>query len=526
MNSGKKLSRRGFLRTAAVGAVGAAALSMAACSNGDQPGTTKADPSADYEKEVDVIVLGAGNGGLSASARAAESGKKVLVLEASSWIGGGSRFVGGVTGSGSMHIQGTKNWEAYNAMPYYKHLADPKVGQAVVDTFYGGYVEWLEDIDASFHESKGTQAYQNDYVLGEGGEEGKAGNMAFFDSIAAYGESMGVETIFDMFGQKLLTDEDGSIVGVRAISTADGSIHDYKAPNVILANGGFMCNKGLMSNYVGRSGESVQNIGVPYNTGSGLIMALSAGAQTAGNFDAFNTVTMPFRQNPSASEDVAIYKAIMEGRNPSEGYPEINTSPAPAMLSSLILNLNGKRIYSDYDTQDVLNQPDGQLIVICDKAACDAFDENPSAPYLSSDDYFEFVRETGGFVFEGETVEDLAAAIQGSLSFTPWQAVARSINEYNEYVSSGRGGELDPPAMADQAPALTGPFHAVLCTLGTYYMWGGVKINENAQVIGVNQMPISGLYATIPCASVGTYVGGVAGAGATGFLAANHILDS
>lgn len=40
-----------------------------------------------------------------------------------------------------------------------------------------------------------------------------------------------------------------------------------------------------------------------------------------------------------------------------------------------------------------------------------------------------------------------------------------------------------------------GPFHAVRCTLGVHNLTGGLRINDKAQVIGIDGKPIKGLYA-------------------------------
>lgn len=64
-------SRREFFKTAAMGAVGAGAAF----------GTVAAEAKAAAPSKYDIIILGAGCGGLTCAVRAAENGLKPLLLE-------------------------------------------------------------------------------------------------------------------------------------------------------------------------------------------------------------------------------------------------------------------------------------------------------------------------------------------------------------------------------------------------------------------------------------------------------------
>src|SRR6202046_5186962 len=78
----KNFSRRQFIRTTATGA-GAAALTGL----GVEMAKAEGRP-ARWDKEADVVVIGAGATGLPAAIQAAEAGASVILVEANNDVGG------------------------------------------------------------------------------------------------------------------------------------------------------------------------------------------------------------------------------------------------------------------------------------------------------------------------------------------------------------------------------------------------------------------------------------------------------
>ena len=88
-DNAKTFSRRDFVKTAAAG-VGAAALSGVAPSEAEAQGR-----AVKWDKEADVIVVGAGAAGLPAAIEAAEGGASVILIDANFDIGGHAMVSGG-----------------------------------------------------------------------------------------------------------------------------------------------------------------------------------------------------------------------------------------------------------------------------------------------------------------------------------------------------------------------------------------------------------------------------------------------
>ncbi|MDR3053135.1 MAG: FAD-dependent oxidoreductase, partial [Coriobacteriales bacterium] len=100
MSGEKNVTRRGFLKGAlTLGAV-AATASLAGCGTPQANGSgTSTDTTAvSWTQEADIIVVGGGASGCAAALAAGEAGASVILLEASSALGGcGSLCVGSMT---------------------------------------------------------------------------------------------------------------------------------------------------------------------------------------------------------------------------------------------------------------------------------------------------------------------------------------------------------------------------------------------------------------------------------------------
>src|SRR5438445_2905791 len=85
----KRLSRRDFVKTAGAG-VGAAALSGLAAEYAEAQGRPP-----HWDKQVDIVVVGAGAAGLPAAIEASENGASVILMDANFDIGGHAMVSGG-----------------------------------------------------------------------------------------------------------------------------------------------------------------------------------------------------------------------------------------------------------------------------------------------------------------------------------------------------------------------------------------------------------------------------------------------
>jgi len=97
---GKDIGRRAFLKGTAFTSLGLVAAGCAPKTVEEQsaiPGT--------WDKEADVVIIGAGGTGLAAAVEAVEDGASVIVLEKGSVYGGSTAFSSGIVLAAATKIQ-------------------------------------------------------------------------------------------------------------------------------------------------------------------------------------------------------------------------------------------------------------------------------------------------------------------------------------------------------------------------------------------------------------------------------------
>jgi flavocytochrome c len=106
-----------------------------------------------------------------------------------------------------------------------------------------------------------------------------------------------------------------------------------------------------------------------------------------------------------------------------------------------------------------------------------------------------------GIVKQFNTLEDLAAEYK-----IPFKALKETVKSYNTYLKNGEDKEFGRYLQKDAKPIGKNPLYAIRIWPKVHHTMGGVQINTNAQVIGLDHEPIRGLYAA------GEVAGGVHGA--------------
>ena len=222
--------------------------------------------------------------------------------------------------------------------------------------------------------------------------------------------------------------------------------------------------------------------------GDGIRMALDIGAMPYGNWSGAHSVG--WDRNAPEFGDLAVGDNFQK-----HSYP-----------FGIIVNANGDRFvdegadfrnytYVRYG-RAVLEQP-GHF-------AWQVFDSKVT--HLLRDEYR--IRQVTKV--EAETLEDLASKLDGVdpnsflKTVTEFNAAVASDTPFNPNIKDGRHSQSNNVQKSNWANALdTPPYEAYAITCGITFTFGGLRINEHANVLDTSHQPIPNLYAA------GELVGGI-----------------
>ena len=473
----ESIKRRDLVKGAAVAAV----TTMGVASVAHADGAERA-----WDKECDVLVVGASSGGVFAAAKAAEDGASVILVEASSYLGGTALLSGG-----ALHIFGAKTPEEHIArMP----MCDKAMDTVLVNTFNEELMPFILESGAPCSDRyvltpSAAAILGVEYWDAISYAPNPSGGIAFYDYLGEYIEDYDGEVLRNTRGTEIILDAEGKVAGVRAIGP-DGAV-DIRAKAVVLATGGFAADPELLNRYCGQWADMSQHRTFPFNDGTGLKMGLAAGASLSRGMGTFYGHTLFYPH--VAPQSVEEFESM-------ELIDSISTMSLSQVICprGVVLNTFGERFADESLGDEILNQllpaqPLGRAVVVCDSAMLQMYIQD----VYSNEKYAGLVGEdllnAMGVEFKkADTIDELAAQLSA------WNVspnVARTVNEYNAAIDAGTQASLRVPRSKDPSKICEAPFYAMQVVAGISHTYGGLKINEKAEVLGPCDVPIPGLYA-------------------------------
>ena len=461
-------------------------------------------------REIDVVVVGAGNAALTAALSAREQGAKVLVLERAPYDerGGNTRYTAGAIRFAheglddllkvmpDLNEEERKNTDfgTYTRDEYFDDMArmtryrcDPDLAEMLIDNSLDTLV-WMGSKGVKFQPSYGRQAFKVDGRFKFWGGlclETWGGGPGLVDALLSAIEDAGIEILYATRALELIH-QNGEVRGVVAREGDD--IFDIRAKAVVLASGGFEANTEWRTRYLGPGWDLAPVRGTRFNTGDGIRMALDIGAMSTGNWSGCHAVG--WDRNAPPFGDLAVGDGFQK-----HSYP-----------FGIMVNATGRRFvdegadfrnytYAKYG-HEVLAQP-GQF-------AWQVFDAKVTD--LLRDEYR--IRQVTKVT--ADTIEELA----GKLDDVDGGAFVREVEAFNAAVRTdvpfdpsvkdGRCTEgLEVPKSHWAQTIDTPPFEAYAITCGITFTFGGLKITTEGHVVDDDGLPIPGLYAA------GELVGGL-----------------
>ena len=504
-------------------AKGEATVSSVQLPTGDETDWLGKEPDIDEAAitetiDTDIVIVGAGNGGMFAAAYAAANGLNFRVIEQNSAVQDTRHWYGAIDSAAAKEA-GVPATDKAKLLSEISRYASGKCDQRVVKTWinesaamhdfmrgiledqFGWTCEFTSGAEAAWpaenaeHNTDYLYPVQEHNYRQSESESGLQRNEA----LQQYIEELGYSIDFKTSLAKLEKDADGRVTGIIAQSTEDDHFIRYNANDgVLLACGGFPGNPYMMEQLdpLGTSVTTACSYS-PSDKGYGIRAAVWAGA----NLDK-EAAPMLFDRGIVAPGVDAGY---VESENSFGGkaFPGEIKQYNPGTQPFLKVNRNGERFANESSPyNDIVyaaaHQPGRVYAQICDAniledvkrfhtIGCSAQTRNAGAEYIQKQ--MDSAEEKGCF-FKADTIEELA----DKLGFTgeAKDTFLATVDRYNELYDQQNDEDFGKPAYRLSA-IRKAPFYG--CWLGASLLCTeqGIAINEKAQPLVNDNKPIPGL---------------------------------
>lgn len=507
-------------------AKGEAVVSSVPLPTGDENDWLGKEPDIDEAAitetvDTDILIVGAGNGGMFAAAYAAANGLNFRVIEQNANVQDTRHWYGAVDSAAAKEA-GEPATDKAKLLSEISRYASGKCDQRVVKTWinesaamhdfmrsiledkYGWVCDFTSGSEAAWPAENAEHntdylfpVQEHNYMASE-----SASGLPRNELLLQYIQELGYDVDFKTSLAKLEKNSDGRITGVIAQSTEDDHFIRYNAnQGVLLACGGFPGNPYMMEQLdpLGTSVTTACSYS-PADKGYGIRAAVWAGA----NLDK-EAAPMLFDRGivaPGVDAGYVDSDSAFGGKT----FPGKIRQYNPGTQPFLKVNRNGERFanescpYNDI-VYAAAHQPGRVYAQICDAniledakrfhtIGCSAQTRNGGEKYIQGkmDEAIE-----AGALFKCDTLDELA----DKMGFTgaAKDTFLATVERYNELYDKQNDEDFGKPAYRLSA-IRTAPFYG--CWLGASLLTTeqGIAINEKGQALDTNNQPMEGLYIT------------------------------
>lgn len=447
----------------------------------------KSNPQT-IELKTDVLVVGGGGAGLSAAIRADQEGLGVILIEKNAMLGGHTALSGAYS-----LITGSKlQKEKYG-------ITNDTVKSVYDDNFKNGQGKSIPGDLMLFAENMGPASdWLNDYVkvpapekltpLSENSVDRAivyvGGGKGLNDTLVNFLKKTKVDVHLSTKAEKLIVDSSNKVIGVEA-KDVKGNIYKITAKATVLATGSYGAKKDLLpkelNNFIYYGAQLAQ--------GEGMLMAQKIGA------DVVNQGYVELFEN-GVEWHTGIAKSTYSG------------SMATWKVSGILVDRNGKRVVNETApgieiVKEMSKQQDGRLFLLMDSNTFKAFRDNVAGYGISQEMLDKWLANNGSqtpYFVHGNTLEEVASILK-----IDGTSLKNTVARYNSFVDKGVDEDFGRNAKKMTAKIGEGPYYLVEQKPRYATTLGGLKINENLQVMNTSNQVIEGLFA------IGDVAGGARG---------------
>ena len=506
-------------------AKGEAVVSSVQLPTGDENDWLGKEPDIDEAAitetvDTDILIVGAGNGGMFAAAYAAANGLNFRVIEQNANVQDTRHWYGAVDSAAAKEA-GEPATDKAKLLSEISRYASGKCDQRVVKTWinesaamhdfmrsiledkYGWVCDFTSGSEAAWPAENAEHntdylfpVQEHNYMASE-----SASGLARNELLLQYIQELGYDVDFKTSLAKLEKNSEGRITGIIAQSTEDDHFIRYNAnKGVLLACGGFPGNPYMMEQLdpLGTSVTTACSY-TPADKGYGIRAAIWAGA----HLDAEPAPVLFDRGlvAPGVDAGYADNGSAFGGK----AFPGTVGQYNPGSQPFLKVNRHGERFMNESQEYDnashaSFQQPGHVYAMIHDANFRSDVDRFHTIGCSALTRYIPGMMEAQleqyegeGLIMKADTIEELA----DKMGFTGADKdnFVATVARYNELYDKQNDEDFGKPASRLSA-IRTAPFYG--CWLGASLLCSmqGISITENCQAKDSNNEPIPGLYIT------------------------------
>ncbi|MCI9402438.1 MAG: FAD-dependent oxidoreductase [Oscillospiraceae bacterium] len=423
-------------------------------------------PVETYEgktREADIIVVGGGLAGITTAISAAVNGGNVILLEKKAYLGGnsvlstGTFILGGTSVQAGLDIQDDPdtfyNWEIAAG----EGKKDPEK-VAMVAYHSQDLIDFFSSLGVNFNTEKVNSTDGSEINRGHALSPNIGTGVATLVSQLA---NNGVDVRFETDVNGLITDDSGAVIGVTATNAA-GEAEEYYGKQIVLASGGFGDNNDMIVKYWGEEYDGLVYGGSKGMDGTMMRAAMDLGAATVDMEDAHIDATLEVTRGVTITTNLLRNcSSILVRQSTGERFADEQSSHSE--IAAAAMHDLGDPYYYEICNSDMFTYSEA----VAAKAKS----------YVAM-----------GLTTQYDTVEDMAAGIGVDAG-----TLQKTIDDFNAAVR----GEVADPFGRERfgATELAAPFYVLKVSNGVACTTGGLKTNNNFQVLDEEGNAIEGLYA-------------------------------
>ncbi|WP_349630360.1 FAD-dependent oxidoreductase [Lentilactobacillus sp. Marseille-Q4993] len=445
--------------------------------------------------QTEVVVVGAGAGGMGAALTAVDAGKQVILLEKGNKIGGAGMF--GAQGLFAVESDQQKAAgssftvrDAYLEMMDYTHYrSNPNITKAILaksaDT-----INWLDqhglqtelvNNTQEVHQSRPKVYHQ--YI----------DKFAAFDRMINYFQEKGGKLLTETAAKKVQT-KDGQVSGVEIVH--DGKTEVIECQAVIVSDGGYIGNADMVKDTLTIDSKDLYSMGERKATGDGIRMLAEIGADTSsvGTFEN-HAASVDSHDNPKWHNQTIFTLTnlpFMWVNREGDRFVDESVCYDFALWGNITYTMGGFYYFLlDQKTVDYLQNNELDWTDSFERTFKSLQHEavtHKVGPFEKIDSDLQEAVDNGA-AWKAESLDELATKLN-----VPSDELKQSVDSYNQLVEAGEDNQFYKPSKFVKFSVEQGPFYAVRANSTSLGTIGGIRTNEKMEALTPDNKAVSGAY--------------------------------